>query len=517
MINLFGNLITLLRLLFKLIRYNIVSPIGFFQNYPFIGKLALKTSFLRDRSFDNHNWGERLVYCFIALGPSFIKFGQALATRADIIGRDNALALTQLQDNLTPFSFEQAERIISSDFNCGIENLFSHFEKKPIAAASIAQVHFARLVDGTDVAVKILRPNINELFERDVKLLFWLAELLERFFPATRRLRLVDVIEVFSTSIKLELDLRMEASAGSELADNFSEDTDFKVPKVYWDYTSQRVLTIEKITGCRPDNREELKRMNLDPQQLVKKSTRIFFNQVFRDGFFHGDMHPGNVFILEDGRIAPVDFGIMGRLDMATRVFLAKMLIGFLTKDYHSVAKLHFKARYISEDQSVEMFAQACRSIGEPILNRPLAEISLANLLSQLFRITKQFEMEIQPQLLLLQKTMLVAEGVGRQLDPTVNIWELAQPMIRDWMVKTQSPKIPLQSFSEELPELINRLPSLFKNFEMALENLAHKGITVEHEKELLNKKKNKKRRRVNRIFFSLVIILMLSGYCVMK
>ena len=322
--------------------------------------------------------------------------------------------------------------------------------------------------------------------------MFWLAELLERLFPATRRLRLVDVIEVFSTSIKLELDLRMEASAGSELADNFSEDTDFKVPKVYWDYTSQRVLTIEKISGCRPDNRQELERMNLDPRQLVKKSTRIFFNQVFRDGFFHGDMHPGNVFILKDGRIAPVDFGIMGRLDMATRVFLAKMLIGFLTKDYHSVAKLHFEARYISEDQSVEMFAQACRSIGEPILNRPLAEISLANLLSQLFRITKQFEMEIQPQLLLLQKTMLVAEGVGRQLDPTVNIWELAQPMIRDWMVKTQLPKIPLQSLSMELPELINRLASLFKNLEIAIENLAKRGITVEHEKELLKKKKNK-------------------------
>ena len=517
MISLFSNLITLLRLLFKLIRYNIISPIGFFQNYPFIGKLATKTSFLRNRSFDNHNWGERLVYCFIALGPSFIKFGQALATRADIIGRDNALALTQLQDELTPFSFEQAERIISSDFNCGIENLFSHFEKKPIAAASIAQVHFARLVDGTDVAVKILRPNIEELFERDLKLLFWLAELLERFFPATRRLRPVEVIEVFSTSIKLELDLRMEASAGSELADNFSEDTDFKVPKVYWDYTSQRVLTIEKITGCRPDNRQALERMNLDPRQLVKKSTRIFFNQVFRDGFFHGDMHPGNVFILEDGRIAPVDFGIMGRLDMATRVFLAKMLIGFLTKDYHSVAKLHFEARYISEDQSVEMFAQACRSIGEPILNRPLAEISLANLLSQLFRITKQFEMEIQPQLLLLQKTMLVAEGVGRQLDPTVNIWELAQPMIRDWMVKTQLPKIPLQSLSMELPELINRLASLFKNLEIAIENLAKRGITVEHEKELLKKNKSKKRRRVKRILFSFIILLMLSGYYVMN
>ena len=228
-------------------------------------------------------------------------------------------------------------------------------------------------------------------------------------------------------------------------------------------------------------------------------------------------MHPGNVFILENGKIAPVDFGIMGRLDITTRVFLGKMLIGFLTKDYHSVARIHFKAGYISGDQSIEIFAQACRAIGEPILNRPLAEISLANLLSQLFRVTKQFEMEIQPQLLLLQKTMLVAEGVGRQLDPTVNIWELAQPMIRDWMVKTQLRKIPLQSLSVELPELINRLPSLFENLEIALENLAKKGIAVEHQKKLLNKKKNKKRRRIKRIFFSLVIILMLSGYYVMN
>ena len=515
MISLFVNLITLLRLLFKLIRYNIISPISFFQNYPFIGKLALKTSFLRNRSFDNRNWGERLVYCFTALGPSFIKFGQALATRADIIGRDNALALTRLQDNLSPFSFEQVELIISSEFNCSVESLFSHFEKKPIAAASIAQVHFATLVDGPDVAVKILRPNIEELFYRDIKLLFWLAELLERFFPATRRLRPVEVIEVFSASIKLELDLRMEASAASELADNFSEDTDFKVPKIYWDYTSRRVLTIEKIIGCRPDNRQELARMALAPRQLVKKSARIFFNQVFRDGFFHGDMHPGNVFVLEDGRIAPVDFGIMGRLDMSTRVFLAKMLIGFLTKDYHSVAKLHFKAGYISEDQSIEIFAQACRSIGEPILNRPLAEISLANLLAQLFRITKQFEMEIQPQLLLLQKTMLVAEGVGRQLDPTVNIWELAQPMIRDWMVKTQSPKIPLQSLSMELPELIKRSPKLLRNLELAIENLAKGSIIVKSEKELLKKDKNRTPRQFKKILFSLIIILMLFGYYV--
>ena len=517
MISLFSNLIKLLRLLFKLIRYDIISPIGFFQNYPFIGKLALKTSFLRDRSFDNRNWGERLVYCFIALGPSFIKFGQTLATRADIIGRDNALALTQLQDNLSPFCFEQVELIVSSEFNCSIENLFSQFEKKPIAAASIAQVHFATLVNGPDVAVKILRPDIEKLFDRDIKLLFWLAELLERFFPATQRLRPVEVIQVFSASIKLELDLRMEASAASELADNFSEDTDFKVPKIYWDYTSRRVLTIEKVTGCRPDNRQELTRMDLAPRQLVKKSARIFFNQVFRDGFFHGDMHPGNVFILEDGRIAPVDFGIMGRLDMSTRVFLAKMLIGFLTKDYHSVAKLHFQAGYISEGQSVEMFAQACRSIGEPILNRPLAEISLANLLSQLFRITKQFEMEIQPQLLLLQKTMLVAEGVGRQLDPTVNIWELAQPMIRDWMVKTQLPKIPLQSLSIDLPEFINRLPSLLKNLEITLENLAKEGKTGEDEKELLKNNLNKKRRQVKRILFSSVILLILFGYYVMN
>ena len=517
MISLFGNLITLLKLLFKLIRFNIISPISFFQNYPFIGKLALKTSFLRDRSFDNRNWGERLVYCFIALGPSFIKFGQALATRADIIGRDNALALTELQDDLSPFSFEQVERIVSSEFNCSIENLFSHFEKKPIAAASIAQVHFATLFDGTEVAVKILRPNIEELFDRDIKFLFSLARLLERFFPATRRLRPVEVIEVFSASIKLELDLSMEASAASELAENFSEDTDFKVPEIYWDYTSRRVLTIEKITGCRPDNGQELAKMGLAPRQLVEKSACIFFNQVFRDGFFHGDMHPGNVFILEDGRIAPVDFGIMGRLDMSTRVFLAKMLIGFLTKDYHSVAKLHFKAGYISEDQSVEIFAQACRSIGEPILNRPLAEISLANLLSQLFRITKQFEMEIQPQLLLLQKTMLVAEGVGRQLDPTVNIWELAQPMIRDWMVKTQLKKIPLKSLSMELPELINRSPNLLRNLEIAIEHLAKGSITVKSEKELLKKDQNRTPRQVKRILFSFIIILMLFGYYVMN
>ena len=517
MIHFLNNIIILLRLLFKLLRYNIISPIEFFQNYPFMGKLALKSSLLRDRSFDNHSWGERLSLCLITLGPSFIKFGQTLATRSDIIGTDTALALTQLQDNLPPFSFSEVEAIVKKDFSCPVEELFSHFEKKPMAAASIAQVHCATLISGQEVAVKILRPNIDALFERDIKLLFWLARLLERFFPKTRRLRPTKVVEVFSETVKLELDLRMEASAASELAENFSNDKDFKVPEIYWDYTSRRVLTIEKVVGCRPDDMQGLAKMRLSPRQILEKSARIFFNQVFRDGFFHGDMHPGNVFILENGKIAPVDFGIMGRLDITTRVFLGKMLIGFLTKDYHSVARIHFKAGYIYGDQSIEIFAQACRSIGEPILNRPLAEISLASLLSQLFHVTKQFRMETQPQLLLLQKTMLVTEGVGRQIDPTVNIWELAQPMIRDWIVETQSPKVHLQNMGMEISELAYRLPNLLRNLEVAVEKLAEGKLTIADENEGLNKNPNKTARQIQIIGIGLILILILFTNYVMS
>ena len=512
-----NKIIILFKIARKIGSSDIIEIVDRSHKVPFFIKLffnLVSLSFTKNQKKTNNT--NDLSSTIQDLGTTFIKLGQFLATRPDIIGEELTKNLEKLQDKLPPFSKSLAENIIRDELGeLTAKNIIEFSD--PIAAASIAQVHCATLISGQEVAVKILRPNIDALFERDIKLLFWLARLLERFFPKTRRLRPTKVVEVFSETVKLELDLRMEASAASELAENFSNDKDFKVPEIYWDYTSRRVLTIEKVVGCRPDDMQGLAKMRLSPRQILEKSARIFFNQVFRDGFFHGDMHPGNVFILENGKIAPVDFGIMGRLDITTRVFLGKMLIGFLTKDYHSVARIHFKAGYISGDQSIEIFAQACRSIGEPILNRPLAEISLASLLSQLFHVTKQFRMETQPQLLLLQKTMLVTEGVGRQIDPTVNIWELAQPMIRDWIVETQSPKVHLQNMGMEISELAYRLPNLLRNLEVAVEKLAEGKLTIADENEGLNKNPNNTARQIQIIGIGLILILILFTNYVMS
>tara|TARA_Y100000588_G_scaffold28251_1_gene27648 strand:+ start:2660 stop:4147 length:1488 start_codon:yes stop_codon:yes gene_type:complete len=447
---------------------------------PFFRYLFSILYLFRNRQFDELHWGDRLTKCLIELGPSFIKFGQTLATRSDLLGDESATALSLLQDRLPPFPFSEAKTTVEQELGFPTEQLFSSFNESPVAAASIAQVHYAITVEGNEVAVKILRPNIEIQFSRDIGLFFLLARILEYLAPTTRRFHPVQIVEVFSKTVELELDLRMEASAASELADNFKDDLNFKVPQIDWKRTSRRVLTLEKLSGYRPDDRDGLLKSGLQPKEILKKSACIFFHQVFRDGFFHADMHPGNVFVLKDGRIAPVDFGIMGRLDIKTRFFLADMLTGFLTRDYRRVAEVHFQAGYVPRDQSVEVFAQACRSIGEPILGLPLAEISLAKLLSQLFRITEQFRMETQPQLLLLQKTMLVAEGVGRQVDSSVNIWELAHPLIEQWMNENKSGKAQLHRRAAEILHFMERLPVLAENTEIVINQLAKGDLRMD-------------------------------------
>ncbi|HXQ50230.1 MAG TPA: 2-polyprenylphenol 6-hydroxylase [Stellaceae bacterium] len=420
--------------------------------------------------------GQRLAAALQALGPSFIKLGQALSLRADLIGDEVAADLALLQDRLPPFPGAEARATVERELGQPIASLYRSFEAEAVAAASIAQVHLAVTSEGDEVAVKVLRPGIAAAFDRDIALFLWLATLSERLEPRLRRLKPREVVLTLAQSVRLEMDLRFEAAAASELADNFRGDSGFRVPKVYWQRTSHQVLTLERVGGIRVDDRAALAAAGHDPRAILAKAASAFFNQVFRDGFFHADLHPGNLFIDRDGAIVAVDFGIMGRLDRKTRYYLADMLLAFLTGDYVRVAEVHFEAGYVPPHQSRAWFAQACRAIGEPILGRPMHEISLGRLLAQLFQVTEQFEMETQPQLLLLQKTMVVAEGVGRMLDPTVNMWSLARPLIEDWMRENRGPEARIRDAALDALEALERLPALLKSLDKAADLVAEGG-----------------------------------------
>jgi len=426
--------------------------------------------------------GQRLAAALHALGPSFIKLGQLLSTRADLLGEEFAADMSQLQDRLPAFPGDAARAIVEAEFGEPIETLFAAFEDMPVAAASIAQVHFAVTTDGEDVAVKILRPGIAAAFARDVDLFFWLAGLVERTQPGLRRLKPVEVVRTLAETVRVEMDLRLEAAAASELAENFAGDPDFRVPRVDWRRTSQRVLTLERVIGTRVDDRAALVAAGHDVGAILAKAAAAFFNQVFRDGFFHADLHPGNMFVDAGGAISVVDFGIKRRLDRKTRYYLADMLLGFLSGDYRRVAEVHFAAGYVPARQSVDAFTQACRSVGEPIMGRPLQDISLARLLAQLFQVTEQFEMETQPQLLLLQKTMVLAEGVGRHLDPEVNMWTLARPLIEEWMRTNRGPEARIVDTIAELAALLDRLPQLVRDVERAAGTIVDGGLRLHPE-----------------------------------
>ncbi len=426
--------------------------------------------------------GERLALALQALGPAFIKLGQALAVRSDLVGDDISADLSGLQDRLPPFSGAVARATIEVELDRPIDQLFDTFDDEPVAAASIAQVHRAVAADGADVAVKVLRPEIEAAFGRDLDLMLWLAELAERLRPELRRLKPVEVVETVAESVEIEMDLRFEAAAADELRANLADETNFRVPTVDWTRTARRVLTTGWVSGTRINDREALVEAGHDIEAIVANMAKVLFLQVFRDGFFHADMHPGNLFIDADGAVNAVDFGIMGRLDKKTRQYLAEMLLGFLTGDYRRVAEVHVKAGYVPADQSVDAFAQAARSIAEPILGLAANDISLARLLAQLFRITEKFKMETQPQLLLLQKTMLVAEGVGRQLYPEVNMWDLARPLIEDWMVREMGPEARLRDAMGDVVRGIERLPALLADMEESFETMRRSGLKLHPE-----------------------------------
>jgi len=426
--------------------------------------------------------GERLAAALASLGPTFIKLGQALSTRPDLLGESITDDLTQLQDQLPPFPFTDAKSIIDQDFEGGCDSLFSSVDPSPVAAASIAQVHFAVTTSGDEVAVKVLRPGIKDAFARDLDLFYWLAEAVETMQPNLRRLKPVEAVQTFEQSVRIEMDLRFEAAAAEELSENFAEETRFAVPRVDWQRTSEHVLTLERVAGTRVDDPEGVLALGLDPVEIVRTSAEVFFQMVFRDGFFHADMHPGNLFVAADGTIIAMDFGIMGRVDLQTRRHLGEMLLGFLTRDYTRVAEIHIEAGFVPADKDVGAFAQACRSIAEPILGKPLNEISLARLLGQLFQITETFDMQIQPQLLLLQKSMLLAEGVGRALAPTVNMWELAQPLIEEWMVRELGPEGRIRDAVTDATSTLEKLPRLIDSVDAAARQIRSHGLRLDPE-----------------------------------
>ena len=424
--------------------------------------------------------GQRLARAMTALGPTFIKAGQALSTRADLVGEPTAEDLAGLQDRLPAFGFAAVRATIEAEFGQPLEALFASFDEAPVAAASIAQVHFAVTLDGKPVAVKILRPRIEEAFQRDIEMLRWLADIGYRRFPALRRLKPRETVETFAQSVALEMDLRMEAAAAGELAENFAGDPTFNVPVIDWDRTARRVMTQARVEGIPVGDVEKMREHGIDPDAVLVKAATAFFRMAFRDGYFHADLHPGNLFVTYDGNITAVDFGIMGRIDWQTRYFLADMLLAFLNGDYRRAAEVHFEAGFVPADQSLDHFTQACRAIGEPVANRPLSEISLGRLLGQLFHTTEQFQMEAQPRLLLLQKSMLTAEGVSRSLNPDVNMWEVARPLIEEWMREHRGPEARLAHGIESGLQVMRGLPGLLKQMEKAAEVLASGRISLD-------------------------------------
>lgn len=426
--------------------------------------------------------GECLATAIERLGPTFIKLGQAVSTRSDLVGEDIAKDLAGLRDNLAPFPSSIARKIIEDEFKQKIELLFPEFNNLPVAAASIAQVHQAMTRDGKKVAVKILRPDIEKAFARDLEFFFWIAEIIEKHIQGWRRLKPVQVVQTFRETVFFELDLRFEAAAASEMAENIKHhEAGLLVPDIDWNRTSRRVLTMSFVEGIPFSDIEAIKNSGFDVDMILSKAARSLFAQVFKDGFFHADLHPGNLFLDKNGDLVAVDFGIMGRLDIKSRIYIAEILRGFMNGNYKSVADMHFDAGYVPESKSREAFAQACMAVARPITGKPLNEISIAALLGQMFGIAAEFEMEVQPQLLLMQKTMMVAEGVGRMLNPNLNMWELATPMIEQWADENFGIKAKLRNATENTGEIISKIPQILLNVERTLKNLGNAGGIILH------------------------------------
>ncbi len=405
--------------------------------------------------------GVRIRDALIDLGPIFVKFGQMLSTRRDLLPPDIADELAKLQDRVPPFPGSQSRAIVEKALGQPVNTAFASFEDEPFASASIAQVHGATLADGTAVVVKVLRPGIERVIRRDVALLYRMAELATRYWREGRRLRPVDVVAEYETTILDELDLMREAANASQLRRNFEGSEIVYIPEIYWSHTRRNVLTIERISGTPVSDIEALRAQGVNLRDLAHRGVELFFTQVFRDNFFHADMHPGNIFVSPQGNYIAVDFGIVGSLTPSDQRYLAENFIAFFRRDYRRVAELHIESGWVPAGTRVDEFEAAIRTVCEPIFGRPLKEISFGLFLLHLFQTARRFDMEVQPQLILLQKTLLNIEGLGRQLYPDLDLWATAKPFLERWMQEQVGPRALVRGLKDQVPRWAEILPQL--------------------------------------------------------
>jgi len=450
----------LLRITRVFVRHDLdefVRAVHLFRPY----RLLLRAVTFRWMTGSSRPRGERLREALEELGPVFVKFGQLLSTRPDLLPDDLAAELAKLQDQVPPFPGEAARAIVEAALGAPVGRLFKAFDPAPLASASVAQVHRATLPDGTEAVVKVLRPGIERIIERDLALLATLAQLAERYWPEARRLKPREVVDDYRQTIHGELDLMREASNASRLRANFEGSALLYVPKVYWDFTRSNVMTMERVTGIPIGNIGELKRVGIDMRRLAHHGVEIFFTQAFRHGFFHADMHPGNIFVTPDGQYRAVDFGIMGTLSERDKHYLAENFLAFFNRDYRAVAEAHVRAGWVHRDTRLEEFEGAIRAVCEPIFAKPIKDISFGRLLLRLFQTARRFNMEIQPQLVLLQKTLFNIEGLGRQLYPELDLWETAKPFLEKWMREQYGPRALFRTLRREIPRWARVLPEM--------------------------------------------------------
>lgn len=455
--------------------------------------------------------GVRIRLTLEALGPIFIKFGQILSTRRDMLPDDIAAELAKLQDQVPPFANDVSRAIIEKALGAGIDELFDQFEATPFASASIAQVHAATLKNGKDVVVKVVRPNIDRTIRRDIELLYTLATNLERYWTDARRLRPREVVAEFEKTIFDELDLMREAANAAQLRRNFITSDKIYVPEIYWDYTHRDVMVMERIYGMPVNDMPALHAANIDFKKLAENGVEVFFTQVFRDSFFHADMHPGNIFVSAQGKYIAVDFGIMGSLNAADQRYLAENFLAFFKRDYRRVAQLHIDSGWVDKGTRIDEFEFAIRTVCEPIFDRPIKEISFGNLLIRLFQVAQRFNMEVQPQLILLQKTLLNIEGLGRQLYPDLDLWTTAKPFLERWMAQQIGPRALFRHLRENIPlwaEQLPKLPNLvYSVLEKARAGEIETRLNDEQMRSIKNEIKQANRRTVSAIIGSGLIL----------
>ncbi len=498
-INTLRNILRLNKIITTLIRYGfggLVAELRIFPVFSFLHRLLILTRPGRGLTVP-----ERVRRVLEELGPTFIKLGQVASTRADLLPPDWIEEFKKLQDAVPPFGFEDAKRVVEASLKAPLADKFSSFDEAPVASASIAQVHYATLHDGTEVAVKVRRPGIEKVVDADIAVMYTVARLLYRHIPASRRYRPVEVVDEFSRVIHNELDMTIEGSNAACFRRMFRDDPHVRIPEVYWSHTSKEVLTMERISGTPLDEVERIREKGLDIRELSKNGLRAFFKQVFEFGTFHADLHPGNIFTTDEGVIVYLDFGIVGRLDRNLRRYLAGILFCLVRQDYRRMALIHREMGLIGKDVDLQEFENALRDITEPIFGKTLEEINISALLMKLIETARRFNMKLQPNLLLLQKSMVIIEGVGRQLYPDINMWEVARPLIYRWMIKEKiSPKSYIESgreFAEEFASTVFDLPGqLHSLLTTAVKDELKVGF-VHHRLEVLSNEVNTAGRRL--------------------